>query len=130
MAVIGLTPRNDAVDLLEKRVRSRFSQHILTIPPALTTVDEVTNLLSAALGPPRMDLVAPPEGAAPFANAWAQATRVLCAEVVASPHWRRLIAEGKIVPGQLVTAVRVLLSEIRAEERPMPTLARLDVPSP
>ncbi|KAL3928786.1 MAG: hypothetical protein SGPRY_002241 [Prymnesium sp.] len=37
MAVIGLTARNDAVDLLEKRVLSRFSQHIIFCPTALSS---------------------------------------------------------------------------------------------
>ena len=39
MAVVGLTTRVDAADLLEKRVRSRFSQRLLLVPPLVTTDD-------------------------------------------------------------------------------------------
>ena len=62
MAVVGLTTRVDAADLLEKRVRSRFSQRLLLVPPLVTTDDcaaliRHTLALPATMPPPA---IAPP----------------------------------------------------------------------
>jgi origin recognition complex subunit 4 len=51
--IIGVTRRFDAVDLLEKRVRSRFSQVVFRVPPPMSATElqeHLVNRLEAALG--------------------------------------------------------------------------------
>ncbi|KAL1522686.1 hypothetical protein AB1Y20_017662 [Prymnesium parvum] len=125
MAVIGLTARNDAVDLLEKRVRSRFSQHIIFCPSALASVDECQRLLQAALAPPRTDIAPSPAGADAYREAWALQLEAVLAAIPHSPSWRQMASEQRLVPGQLINAVRICLSELNAE-RPLPSLERIE----
>ena len=48
LAIVGVTCRTDAVELLEKRVKSRFSQTQLLISP-LSSIDTVGALLKRYL---------------------------------------------------------------------------------
>ena len=58
MAVVGLTSRNDAVELLEKRVRSRFSQRILPVPSLKSMADCQATLIATISLAPRAPLLA------------------------------------------------------------------------
>merc|ERR1740124_1126792 len=56
MAVVGLTSRLDAVELLEKRVRSRFSQRILPVPSLQDMADCQAALIASISLAPRAPL--------------------------------------------------------------------------
>lgn len=114
MAVIGLTARNDAVDLLEKRVLSRFSQHIIFCPTALSSVEECQQLLSTALALPQIDNSPNITGADAFCRMWSMQLSSMLAEMASSPFWNQMASERRLVPRQLINAVRICLSELDA----------------
>ena len=118
MAVIGITTRTDAADLLEKRVRSRASQRQVQVP-SFESTDDCARLLQAAL--PLPDPNAAGAGPAfankadPFCKAWAANTASLCASLATCGALRRRLTLGLTV-GQLQVALRLALSELNARD--------------
>lgn len=91
LAVIGLTSRVDTVDLLEKRVKSRFSHRILHVrPPASFEIFEriVQNALSP-LSPllTSREVSIPGEDQQKFVAAW----KMDVATLFAHPHFRDVL---------------------------------------
>jgi len=116
MAVVGLTTRIDISDLLEKRVRSRCSQRQLLVPP-LTSADDCSRVLSVALALPTLEGFGPvfAAKARAYHHAWGANTVAVCASLATeAPQLTRGLSMG-ITAGQLQTALRLVLSELKDE---------------
>ncbi|EOD23897.1 hypothetical protein EMIHUDRAFT_223086 [Emiliania huxleyi CCMP1516] len=120
MAVIGLTSRVDALDLLEKRVRSRFSGRQLALS-YLPTVADATSLLRRALSEPVPAEAKSVDGrlVRPFHGAWASAVDELCAALEASPTLERLLWHG-LTPRTLLAGLKLHLAAL-SPAAPLPT---------
>lgn len=145
MAVIGLTARVDAADLLEKRVQSRFSRRQMR-PPLLNAIavgdehqaSDCARLIDSALALPaaeerpgrhaytvlQVGRRYAAEAIDAYARAWAAAVKSLCAGLSGSSVLRRRLLQG-LSAGELLTAVRLLLVDL-SEAKPLPSIEALD----
>ncbi len=114
LAVVGLTSRVDTVDLLEKRVKSRFSHRILHVrPPSSYEIFE--RILQNALAP----IPLPSDSSADsktFVQAWQRDVGTLFAH----PHFRDVLRGIYELANDIRMAYRILL----------PTVSRLNVLDP
>ncbi|EST06659.1 P-loop containing nucleoside triphosphate hydrolase [Kalmanozyma brasiliensis GHG001] len=110
LAVVGLTSRVDTVDLLEKRVKSRFSHRILHVRPA-GSFEVFERIVRNALAP-----VAIPSEGQGFTEAWTKDISSLFAH----PHFRDVLRGVYELTNDVRTIYRILT----------PTIARLSVLDP
>jgi len=103
LAVIGLTALCDAPDLLEKRVRSRFSGRMLVVPP-LNSVSDVSMLIDSALA-------LPPSMPSRYASLWAHHVRILLKKLDQCKPLRLRLQLG-MSQRDVLMAVRLLIAEL------------------
>jgi origin recognition complex subunit 4 len=97
LLVVGMTTKVNCVNLLEKRVKSRFSQRVLRVP-SLTGVDDVVQFVKTvlSLGLERLE---PEEAMQEWNQIWTDNVQVCCDELwqetsrltpkIAIPHAQR-----------------------------------------
>ena len=124
LAVVGVTPRHDVVESMEKRVRSRFSHRLVAVGANESEVlpaeqlRAATDVLSNALLIPPCPPADAPAGTEPaawgsFANAWnASLASALGTQRIKASLIRAY--EDGLTPRVLVTACSAILAHVEA----------------
>ena len=120
LAVVGLTSRVDTVDLLEKRVKSRFSHRILHVRPP-SSYESFERIVHNALSPlpcptASSSLAIPLDRHQSFADAW----RTDVAGLFTHPHFREVLRGIYELSNDIRMAYRILI----------PVVAKLSVLDP
>ena len=124
MAIVGLTSSVDALDLLEKRVRSRFSGRQLLVP-YLREHSQCAQLVCDSI----QDAADESEsislaGGAAFKSAWKTHVSSLHGSLLRSRFIARRLQTG-LVPRQLVAAAKLVINEL-SPANPFPSVRALE----
>jgi len=126
MVVVGLTSRVDALDLLEKRVRSRFSGRQLLLGYLSKPTDASALVTKSLHGAANSTVEEADEATARgFALAWEAAARELGSSLETSAAVERLLWQG-LTPRTLLAGLKLHLVSLTNGATALPTIKGLE----